>query len=113
MGLLDVLDRLEALLEQERLAIRSIDADSVVAIADEKLSLLEALRGGDWASAEEARRRFRALVPSLRENGVLLLHARNTSRDLVQALTSTRASTYDAAGVAVVAVTGRRVSLDA
>ncbi len=113
MTLSDALERLDALLLEERLAICSIEADRVLAIADEKLALLEVLRAGDWLSAGDLRRRYRELVPRLRENGVLLAHARNSARELVQALTAGGSPTYDARGVAIVAAGARRVSINA
>ena len=107
------LDALDALLDAERAAIRAVDANRVLELADEKASLVEALRAADWANARDEVHRFRALVPKLRENGVLLAHARNSARDLVQALAAERPATYGASGVAAPAVRGARLSVEA
>jgi len=107
------LDALDALLDAEREAVRSVDATRAVALADEKEALLGVLRAADWAHAPSEVARFRGLVPRLRENGVLLAHARNAARDLVQALAaSSRPATYDAQGASGTSLRGTRLSLD-
>jgi hypothetical protein len=110
--LADALDRLEVLLERERLAIRAVDAESVLGIADEKLAVLAELEAADWADDRSAIERFRGLVPRLRENGVLLAHARNAARDLVQTLTHARPATYGASGALAGERTGGRLAVD-
>jgi len=107
------LDALDALLTAEREAVRSVDATRAVTLADEKEALLGVLRTADWKSAPAEVARFRELIPRIRENGVLLAHARNAARDLVQALVaSSRSVTYDAQGASATALRGTRLSLD-
>ena len=112
MTLPEALERLDALLGEERLAIRSIDADRVAALADEKLDLMEVLRVADWQADGRSRERLRRLVPRLRENGVLLSYARNTSRDLLRAMSASLGTTYDSAGSATSAQPSRRLSIN-
>jgi flagellar biosynthesis/type III secretory pathway chaperone len=107
------LDALDALLDAEREAVRSVDATRALELADEKEALLGVLRAADWTNARPEIEHFRALVPRLRENGVLLAHARNSARDLVHALsTAARPVTYDAQGASATTLPGTRLSLD-
>jgi hypothetical protein len=94
------------LLQEERAALRRLDADAVVAFAEEKETLVRALvaiAGGDRASDEAANgdgaaspprpetvevpapERMRALQADLRRNAVLLAHARDCLRDTLRA----------------------------
>jgi len=108
----EALGRLAALLEEERLAIRAIDSERVLALVEEKQLVLGVLERASWSDDRAAIERFRSLVPQLRENGVLLAHARNSARDLVQALTQASPSTYGASGALANDRTGTRISVD-
>jgi hypothetical protein len=80
-----VLSRLEQLVDDERSAIIALDADRILTIAEEKQAILDSLNGAlprDTSIID----RFAALVPKLRQNGVLLAHARDCLRDAIQAL---------------------------
>ncbi len=80
-----VLAALDALLIEERRAIRKLDGPTVDHSATRKASLVETLRG---FSAEQLRAEGAALsrvIAALRQNGVLLAHARDCLRDAIAA----------------------------
>jgi len=77
----DPLAELAQILDEERKAIRRLDAPAVLAFARRKEALITALPD-PLPPAEHAR--LRALVPSLRQNGVLLAHARGMLRDALK-----------------------------
>jgi len=79
----DILQQLEALLDEEQAAIVRIDGPAVEAIANRKLALVEALRAADPGPQAES---LRHLGRRLRHNGVLLAHARHCLQDVVQTL---------------------------
>jgi hypothetical protein len=87
------LGRLESLLEQEREAIRKVDADGIVRLSEEKESLMQLILQGGLAERADLRQRFERLVDGLGRNGVLLAHARNCVRDVVQ-LGATASGSY-------------------
>lgn len=90
------LNELEELLTEERDAIQRLDGQRVLELAAQKQALMASLhelhvtRNG-FAPADA--RRFSALVPQLRQNGVLLVHARNVLRDAVAVLGGASAAT--------------------
>jgi len=90
---------MEALLAEEREAIRQIDADRIVDLADEKESLMQAMQRGGLEKGSEMVPRFNEVVLGLRDNGVLLAHARNCVRDAIQ-LVAAPSGTYGAGQVA-------------
>jgi flagellar biosynthesis/type III secretory pathway chaperone len=104
------LDRMESLLEEERAAIRRIDVDRVVALSEEKQAIMQAVAACDYQSERALHSRFRSIVMRMRENGVLLAHARNCVRDVLQLVTSP-AATYGATGSLAPTATGRRLSV--
>ncbi len=106
----DALVRLRELVAEERQAIRTIDTDRVVALAEEKERLMLTVRDGATALAAEERATFRQLAVNLRENGVLLAHARNCLRDVLQ-LVSASPATYGTQGAIAGETRGRRVSV--
>jgi hypothetical protein len=81
-----VLDELEALLTEEREAIRRLDGDRVLQYSGRKKELVSTLQARRAEVTPDAARRFRALASSLRHNGILLAHARNVLRDSVAVL---------------------------
>jgi hypothetical protein len=105
------LDRMESLLEEERSAIRNIDVDSVVALADEKATLMDLMHASDWKNHRHEHARFRSMVARLRENGVLLAHARNCVRDALDVVAMSTATTYRVAGAPPSVAPARRLSV--
>ncbi len=77
----DALTQLERLLVEERESIRRLDGAGVLAFAEQKEALVAALRGADGALSPGDASRLHALTPALRQNGVLLAHARDVLRD--------------------------------
>lgn len=80
------LERLEALLVEEREAIRSLDSERVALAAAEKENLLTIFVGAKADEKKALAPRLGDLVPKLRHNGVLLAHARDCLRDALAAL---------------------------
>lgn len=76
---------LEALLTEERAAIRALDGPAVDHAASRKLALVEALRNFPPEALRAEGRHITRLVAQLRQNGVLLAHARDCLRDAVAA----------------------------
>lgn len=79
------LDRIEQLLDEERAALRRLDAARVDALTDEKTSLVLGLQDGLPGRADLAPR-LRAMAAGLRRNAVLLAHARDCLRDVLTSL---------------------------
>jgi hypothetical protein len=77
------LDRLLALLAEERAAIRGLDGPRVNALVDEKVSLIQRLQGCALATRSDLAPRLRELAAGLRRNAVLLAHARDCLRDVL------------------------------
>jgi hypothetical protein len=75
-----VLDRLDALLEDERQALRKLDSAAVSAYADEKLALVQALQELRYAHLAP---RLQHLGEGLRRNAVLLAHARDCLQEVL------------------------------
>ncbi len=77
----DALDRLGAVLDAEREAIRRLDGAAVERFAEEKSAILHCLRDaagrGDRAALEGAE----TLTEALRRNVILLAHARECMSD--------------------------------
>lgn len=80
----EALDRLSALLEEERLALRRLDAAAVLSIANQKESILTTLSAEGVLAMPGVRDRLRAFVVHLRHNGVLLAQARDVVRDALR-----------------------------
>ena len=79
-----ILDRLDAVLEKERLAIRRLDGSGVEAAAAEKTALVQSLTGLAPETRKQFAGRLTSLVEQLRRNGVLLVHARGILRDVLR-----------------------------
>ncbi len=80
----DALARLAALLEEERVALRMLDAAKVAALAEEKAAIVEALQDGRDQFDRPLTEALAPLVAELRRNCVLLAHARDVVRDAVE-----------------------------
>jgi hypothetical protein len=91
------LTEMEQLLEDEQTAIRQIDVDGLDQFADRKLALMQSLTDNGLTGRSDLAERFGALVTQLRDNGVLLAHARNCVRDVIQVVAAP-ASLYDTTG---------------
>ena len=106
----DPLGLFEQLLEQERDAIRRLDSEAVLGIAEKKLEAMPALAA--LQASVDVRQRMTRVVKELRRNAVLLAHARESVRELLVCLTGS-AGTYGAKGEIARpdAGRGRRVSI--
>jgi hypothetical protein len=82
----DAIAQLEQLLVEEREAIKALDGASVLAFAKRKEALMASIRGRDEALDADAAARLHALVPALRQNGILLAHGRDILRDALVAV---------------------------
>lgn len=76
-----LLDEMDALLHVERVSLRALDASRVVEIAERKGEILAALATAA-PSRKDLRGRIEAMVRMLRENCLLLAHARHCVRDV-------------------------------
>jgi hypothetical protein len=82
----DILAEFKVVLADERAAIRKADAKAVLGAATKKEKLAADLVAcGAWTRAELLGS-LSALVEELRNNGVLLAHARDCLRDAIAAL---------------------------
>jgi hypothetical protein len=86
----DAISQLEQLLADERDAIQTLDGVRVLEFARRKESLMASIHGATAESGgvlpAEAAARLRALVPALRQNGILLAHARDILHDAMVAV---------------------------
>jgi flagellar biosynthesis/type III secretory pathway chaperone len=82
----EALSELEALLADERDAIRRLDGQAVLEFAQRKQALMGKLAGQREALCPADATRLRGLTPALRQNGVLLAHARDVLRDAIAVL---------------------------
>lgn len=82
----DAITELEQLLREERDAIRRLDGGRVLSYAERKESIVRSIKDGCGGKlSEEDARRLRALAPALRQNSILLAHARDVLRDALVA----------------------------
>jgi hypothetical protein len=110
MSLEQALGRMESLLVEEREAIKRVDARTIGALAEEKESLMRAIAAGGLGDRPELAPRFRSLVAALRESGVLLVHARNCLRDILQLAGAP--TTYRPGGEGATPPSPRRLSVN-
>jgi flagellar biosynthesis/type III secretory pathway chaperone len=82
----EALTELEALLVEERDAIRRLDGQAVLEFARRKQALMATLAGQRDALGPRDATRLQGLTPALRQNGVLLAHARDVLRDAIAVL---------------------------
>lgn len=73
----EILDRLDELLEEERMAIRSLRGHRVHEIACEKLALMRRLDAAREVGWKEHAPRVKDVVRRLRHNSVLLIQAKS------------------------------------
>jgi len=78
-----ILAELDELVGEEREAIRRLDGSRVLEFATRKQALVAELCRHRTTMSPESVKRLQMLVPRLRQNGVLLAHARNVLRDAV------------------------------
>ena len=78
-----ILAELEQVVGEEREAIRRLDGSRVLEFATRKQALVAELCQHRATMSPECVKRLRLLVPRLRQNGILLAHARNVLRDAV------------------------------
>ena len=108
---LAVIETIEGLLIEERSAIVALDATRVAGIAEEKESLMTALRDALPAVGVEHRPRLRELRDALRQNALLLAHARDCLRDALAAFCVDAPASSKSARGALAARPGARVSI--
>lgn len=78
---------LRSLLDAERAAIRTRSSEAILKTAEQKEALLQTLQRHAAAGQGPAvRDALRELVPALRQNLVLLAHARDCLRDAIEAV---------------------------
>lgn len=81
----EIVQRFDRLLEEERAAIRALDSGSLDRTAEEKQKLAAALRSADRDDLRRQAAPLRRLSMSLRRNAILLVHARDSLRDVLEA----------------------------
>lgn len=77
----EALTELEALLSEERDAIVRLDGTRVLGLAMRKQELASLLAAHKGSFTRASAARLQALAPALRQNGILLAHARDVIRD--------------------------------
>jgi len=77
------LDHIEALLDEERSAIARADSARVMELSVEKEGAMNALLAGGIGDHPELLPQFRRMTERLRENLVLLVHARACVNDVL------------------------------
>jgi hypothetical protein len=82
----DLLRMLAATLEEERLALKRLDRPTIDACATRKLELGRVIQARSQELRPEHRDALRGLSLALRHNQVLLVHARDQVRGLVEML---------------------------
>ncbi len=84
----EALTELDALLSEERDAIRRLDGNRVLQVAARKQELVGVLAANRDAFTPDTAGKLRSLTVSLQHNGILLAHARDVLRDAVAAARS-------------------------
>jgi|SRR5579863_343287 hypothetical protein len=90
--LTEALNELEALLASERDAIRRLDGPAVLECAKRKQELVAELLARRGALGPKDAALLQSLTPALRQNGILLAHARDVVRDAIAAMRRESAS---------------------
>jgi flagellar biosynthesis/type III secretory pathway chaperone len=98
-----ILEALEALLEEERTAIRKLQGERVHGIAREKLALMKALDAARGRGFGEHAPRVKTVVRRLRHNAALLVQARSILGEVVRLKRATLASAQPVASLAAAA----------
>jgi flagellar biosynthesis/type III secretory pathway chaperone len=78
--------QLEQVIGEERDAIRRLDGRRVLELAQRKQALVAHLCQHRQRISPEVGRRLSLLMPRLKQNGILLAHARNVLRDAVSVM---------------------------
>lgn len=79
--------RLRDLIEQERQVIRTRDSAAILAMAEQKEAVLASLKKhAEDGQSQAVREGLKDLAPALRQNLVLLAHARDCLRDAIETL---------------------------
>lgn len=78
-----IFEELDQLLAEEREAIGRLDGGRVLQLGLRKQALVAELCRSRDTLPPESVLRLKALIPRLRQNGILLAHARNVLRDAV------------------------------
>ena len=86
----DTIAELQTLLAEEREAILRLDGAAVFDMAQRKRALVALLRDARGPVSPQAASSFRALLPALRHNGILLAHGRDVLRDAITAARAER-----------------------
>ena len=110
MQLETALTRFEELLDEEKEAIRLVEAAHISRLAEEKEVLMHLLQAGGIAKRDDLLERFAELIVQLRHNLVLLVHAKACLRDVID-LKTHQPATYRATGRSAPARTGGRLSV--
>ena len=106
-----ILAKLEQTLEDERVAIRSLDGKRVEACAAEKMALVGRLMALDVGQRKRVSGRLKSVVGRLRHNGVLLVHARGVLADILRVKGAAMTLTIPNAANPPALPTGRRLSV--
>jgi flagellar biosynthesis/type III secretory pathway chaperone len=93
----EILEKLEQLLEEERMAIRTLRGHRVHEIACEKLELMKRLDATRDAGWKEYAPRVQEVVRRLRHNSVLLVHAKSILTEAIRVKRARLASSTRAA----------------
>lgn len=86
------LSGLESLLEDERIALRSMSSDAVARIAEAKEAHMTTLAGATLTATQQ--QHFRILNERMRANARLLAHASNCVRSVLDLLTKGQKAPY-------------------
>lgn len=96
-----LLDELESVLDQERLALRKLDSESISRAADEKLRLDAELRAvAVPRHSSQLQARLERIGRTARMNQILLVHARSCVQGMLQLLTGQNTSPVKRTGSA-------------
>lgn len=85
MHIEEIVQRFDRLLEEERAAIRALDTSQLDRTAEEKAKLADALRSANRDDLKREAASVKRLSMSLRRNAILLVHARDSLRDVLEA----------------------------
>ncbi len=103
---------LRSLIERERAVIRTRDSEAILHTAQQKEALLASLRRhADLGHGGAVRDGLRDLVPLLRQNLVLLAHARDCLRDAIEAVRGEAVPSVSAVSASAPLRPGMRISV--
>ena len=93
MNAKEQLEAIEALLIEERLAIRSMSSANVLALAERKGQMFNDFLQVSPEERKAVQKDFERIVASLQRNCILVAHARDCVRDAVEILQNARMPT--------------------